>query len=51
VETEAPASTLTSSYRYFREEEMITRNPAVTLRRPKATYEPRTLVLKEKMSE
>ncbi len=38
-------STLTSFYRYCQEEEIITRNPAVNLRRPKVNYESRTLGL------
>jgi len=38
-------STLTSFYRYCQEEEIITRNPAVNLRRPKVNYEFRTLGL------
>ena len=38
-------STLTSFYRYCQEEEIINRNPAVNLRRPKVNYESRTLGL------
>jgi len=38
-------STLTSFYRYCQEEELISRSPAVNLRRPKVDYESRTLGL------
>ncbi len=38
-------SMLTSFYRYCQEEEIIVRNPAVNLRRPKVDYESRTLGL------